>query len=87
MKRAAANVMTVVYYAQGVDVTILASQKSGVGLFTTPSSSLGGYSYVCLCCRPAGRYRMQSGSFEALALVTEVSSLNHPTPSAGLLAQ
>lgn len=47
LKRTAANVMTVLYYGTGVDVTILVSKKSG-------------------------RYRLQSGSFEALSLITRV---------------
>lgn len=47
VKRTAANVMTIIYHATGIDVTILVSKKSG-------------------------RYRLQSGSFEALSLVTRV---------------
>lgn len=45
IKRTASNVMTLLYYGAGVDVTILVSKKSG-------------------------RYRLQSGCFEALCLTS-----------------
>jgi len=47
VKRTAPNVMTIIYYGSGLDVTILVSKKSG-------------------------RYRLQSGSFEALSLMTRL---------------